>query len=128
MTNQELVGRAMVAQINLDLPTRHKVAPGETFRFLQAHADGGARADLWLRCGQVELLDGDATIPMPASRVGAAGRRRARGAADTAAHTGQGDEALLAASEATEALYYPGAAGGDGAAEPDITITGPEGE
>lgn len=78
MTNQDYIGRAMRARIHLDLPTRHKVAPGETFRYLQAHLDGGASAVLWVKCGQVELLDDPVALPIPAEPVGPGGRRRER--------------------------------------------------
>lgn len=80
MTNQELVGRAMRARCNLALPTRHRVAPGEVFRYLQAHLDGGASAELWLRARNVELVDDDVALAIPAERVDARGRRRSRAA------------------------------------------------
>lgn len=82
MTNQELVGRAMRARCNLTLPTKHRVAPGEVFRYLQAHLDGGASAELWLRARNVELVEGDTALPIPAEAVGPAGRRRARAMAE----------------------------------------------
>lgn len=85
MTNQELVGRAMRARCNLALPTGHRVAAGETFRYLQAHLDGGAMAELWIKARNVELLPEDTTIPLPAEPVDARGRRRSRAIAAEAA-------------------------------------------
>jgi len=107
MTNQDYVGKAMRARINLDLPTKHKVAPGETFRYLQAHADGGASAVMWLACGQVELLGDDVTIPLPASPVGPKGRRRERAAAWAPVYTDDDAAPLTAEEAAPEPAHDP---------------------
>lgn len=100
MTNQELVGRAMRARCNLALPTGHKVATGETFRYLQAHLEGGAMAELWIRARNVELLPEDTTIPLPAEPVDARGRRRSRASAAEAASMAAEADTLAAASDA----------------------------
>lgn len=102
MTNQELVGRAMRARCNLALPTGHKVATGETFRYLQAHLDGGAMAELWIRARNVELLPEDTTIPMPAEPVDARGRRRSRAIAAEA--YGNTDAVITEVMDAVDVL------------------------
>lgn len=129
MTNQELVGRAMRARCNLALPTGHRVAAGEVFRYLQAHMDAGASAVLWLRARNVELADDDVTLPIPATPVDARGRRRSKALARAAeVDTGGGDDASGDDDIAPELAddYLPFADDPERAddGEPDYTIEG----
>lgn len=123
MTNQELVGRAMRARCNLALPTGHRVAAGEVFRYLQAHMDAGASAALWLRARNVELVEDDVTLPIPATPVDARGRRRSKALAlARAADTGGDDD--TAADPADDYLPFADDLEPADDGEPDYTIEG----